>query len=693
MESTAAQVKVNFTTTHEDLQLPENKRQLLVPSDIKRYGLSRILNSESMLNTSAPVPLDFLVNGTFLRTTLEEYLQTEGLSSETTVTLQYVRSLLPPTYEASFQHDDWVASVDVLSATSAAGRWSGDDLIQGQDRILSASYDGLVRIWDGSGSALATSAAARGGGHAKMLTSAKFLSATQIASAGLDQKVVVWKYTEAADRLSGELKPTLELHGHKQKINSLAAHGPSKRLLTASNDGTVGLWLASKKAADADAEDIPATHTAKRARVASSVTVPQKAPLALIAAHGDAAATAAAFHPTDATVAYSASTDHTLRTLDLTTARVVSTLTTLHPLLALAPLPRSAHALYTEAADRLSGELKPTLELHGHKQKINSLAAHGPSKRLLTASNDGTVGLWLASKKAADADAEDIPATHTAKRARVASSVTVPQKAPLALIAAHGDAAATAAAFHPTDATVAYSASTDHTLRTLDLTTARVVSTLTTLHPLLALAPLPRSAHALVAAASAARHVTLLDPRAAAAQTSVLTLRGHANMVSALAPAPDNDYSLVSASHDGTCKVWDLRSVRPATRDEGGAAAGGGSVCEPVYTVARESLGGRRAPLGGEGVKVFDVAWDATWGIVSGGEDKKVQINRGRDLLSHVCEPVYTVARESLGGRRAPLGGEGVKVFDVAWDATWGIVSGGEDKKVQINRGRDLLSQ
>ncbi|KAF3356465.1 hypothetical protein VdG1_03745 [Verticillium dahliae VDG1] len=114
MESTAAQVKVNFTTTHEDLQLPENKRQLLVPSDIKRYGLSRILNSESMLNTSAPVPLDFLVNGTFLRTTLEEYLQTEGLSSETTVTLQYVRSLLPPTYEASFQHDDWVASVDVF---------------------------------------------------------------------------------------------------------------------------------------------------------------------------------------------------------------------------------------------------------------------------------------------------------------------------------------------------------------------------------------------------------------------------------------------------------------------------------------------------------------------------------------------------------------------------------------------------
>lgn len=32
MESSVAQVKVNFTTTHEDLQLDESKRQLIVPA-------------------------------------------------------------------------------------------------------------------------------------------------------------------------------------------------------------------------------------------------------------------------------------------------------------------------------------------------------------------------------------------------------------------------------------------------------------------------------------------------------------------------------------------------------------------------------------------------------------------------------------------------------------------------------------
>ncbi|KAK1853808.1 ribosome biogenesis protein ytm-1 [Colletotrichum chrysophilum] len=475
MESSMAQVKVNFTTTHEDLQLDDSKRQLIVPADIKRYGLSRILNSESMLNTSSPVPLDFLVNGNFLRTTLEEYLQSNGLSFESTITLQYVRSLLPPVYEASFEHDDWVAAVDVLSATSPAGIWSGDALPQGQDRILSASYDGLVRIWDGSGQCLATSASARAGGHSKLLTDAKFLSSTQLASVGLDQKVILWKYTESADRFTGDLKPTLELHGHKKMINSLAVHGPSKRLLTASADGRVGLWAASKKdSPEVDADDLPA----KRAKTSAG------------------------------------------------------------------------------------------------------------------------------------------------------SSVSVPQRGAKAMIPAHEGSSATAVAFHPSDPTVAYSASTDHTLRTLDLTNGSVVSTLTTMHPLLCLAPMG-GASSLVAAGSAARHVTLLDPRATANATSVLTLRGHANMVSALAPSPDNEYSLASASHDGTVKIWDLRSVRPATKDEGG-----GSVSEAVYTISREWLKGKKVPMGGEGAKVFGLAWDKSWGIVSGGEDKKVQINRGRDLVS-----------------------------------------------------------
>ncbi|KAI1117288.1 WD40-repeat-containing domain protein [Nemania sp. NC0429] len=482
------EVRVNFTTTSPDLQLPEDRSSLLVvPTDLKRYGLSRILNSSSMLDTPSPVPFDFLINGEFLRTSLQEYLAARGLSAEETLTIQYVRSLIPPTYQASFEHDDWVSDVDVLSATSRAGLWSGDRLAPNQDRVLSAAYDGVLRIWDPSGRCVAQSSA---GGHTASAKAARFLSSTQIASAGLDRTVRIWRYAESES--GGTLKPSLELYGHTASVDALDVHGPTGRVLSASADGAVGLWTTSKSSAPAAAASLlpgAGASESKKRKLSGASAAPQRGPLSLMAVHASAA-TAACFDPADATVAYSASHDHTIRTIDLTTAKVESAITTSHPLLALAPLRR------------------------------------GPG----------------------------------------AASSSV-----------------------------------------------------------------------LLAAATAARHITLVDPRVSAAATSVLTLRGHRNMVSSLAAGPDNDHSLVSGSFDGTCRIWDLRSVRAGTKAEGG-----GSVSESVYVVERESLRGgaaarpprRAGDVPGRGAKVFGVAWDKTFGIVSAGEDKTVQINRGQDLLA-----------------------------------------------------------
>ncbi|KAI8961558.1 WD40 repeat-like protein [Daldinia sp. FL1419] len=473
------QIRVNFTTTSPDLQLPEGRTQLLVPADIKRYGLSRVLNSESMLNTSSPIPFDFLINGSFLRTSLEDYLKTNGLSAESTITLQYVRSLIPPVFQASFEHDDWVSDVDVLSETARAGLWSGEKFVTGQDRILSASYDGLLRIWNKAGNVVATSPSSSLGGHSASVKSAKFISSSQIASAGLDRTVRIWKYTEADDYLSGTLKPTLELYGHKSGIESIDVHGPTGRILSAASDGTIGLWTTSKSNAPA----APAT--------------------------------------------------------------------------------------------------------------------------LLPGAN-----------------------ASASKKRKIASSA--PQRGPLSLTQPH-TAAASAALFDPADATVAYSASQDHTIRTIDLTTSKVENVITTSHPLLSLCAIRRAAGSvLLAAGTSARHITLADPRAGAAATSVMTLRGHRNMVTSIAASPDNEYSLVSASHDGTCRVWDLRGARAGTRAEGG-----GAVSESVYVIEREGKNkGKGSDVPGRGAKVFGVAWDRSWGIVSGGEDKMVQVNRGRDLFA-----------------------------------------------------------
>ncbi|OAA40351.1 Ribosome biogenesis protein YTM1 [Metarhizium rileyi] len=472
MDSSPTQVKVVFTTDEQDLQLPESKRQLLVPADIKRYGLSRILNSESMLATSSPIPLDFLANGTFLRTSIEDYLQSNGLSSEATLTLQYVRSLIPPVFQASFQHDDWVSDVDVLSATAPAGKHV-DGIVK--DRVASASYDGLVRVWNPSGETIATSIAGRTGGHTSRVNAVRWLSDSKLASAGLDRKIVIWDYSEASDGFSGSLKHNMELWGHEKNINAIDVNCATKRILTASSDGHVGLWTSSKR------------------------TAPQ-------------------------------------------------------------------------------------------------------------------------------AEAESLPSFQSTKRAKLSAAATTAQRGPLAIMPMH-DGQVTAAIFHPHDSTVAYSASQDHTVKTIDLTTQKEVSRLTTLNPIMCAAALPGKS--LIAAGSSARHITLLDPRESAVAMAAMTLRGHVNMVVSLSPSPDNEYSLVSGSHDSTCRVWDLRSVRSATSDEGS-----GTVSEPVYTIGREWLTGKKLPPAGDGAKVLSVVWDKSWGIVSAGEDKKVQINRGRGLLA-----------------------------------------------------------
>jgi len=54
------------------------------------------------------------------------------------------------------------------------------------------------------------------------------------------------------------------------------------------------------------------------------------------------------------------------------------------------------------------------------------------------------------------------------------------------------------------------------------------------------------------------------------------------------------------------------------------------------------------------------------------------------EASDRVGESVYVIERESAKGKRV-VAGEGVKVFSVCWDRDVGVVSGGEDKQMQIN--------
>ncbi|KAL8707906.1 MAG: hypothetical protein Q9220_007126 [cf. Caloplaca sp. 1 TL-2023] len=436
----------------------------------RRFSLSSLVNT--VLGFEKPVPFEFLINGVFLRGSLDEYLTQHGISSETTLNLEFIEASLPPVHLASFKHDDWVSSVDVLSRSSAAGNWGKESDVQkpGHERIISASYDGLLRVWDMSSQVIATSPSMGEGGHVSCIKATKFISPTQIASSGMDRTVRVWKYHETPDEYTSTISPQIELYGHTASVDAIAVHQPSSKILSASADHSVGLWSTRKS----DAPDMPE---------------------------------------------------------------------------------------FTLPGSKVGG----------------------------------------------------------AKRRRIRSSISTPQRGPLVLLKSHS-APVSSVIFAPNDSTVAYSASWDHGLKTWDLTTSALVDTRSTSHSLLSLAALPTMN--LVATGTSARHIALIDARASASSVVAMTLRGHTNAVVTLATDPKSTYGLASGSHDGTCRMWDVRSNR--TEKEG-------RVGQSLYSVGRESIRGEPR-ASGDGIKVFGLAWDSDVGIVSAGEDKQVQINRDRSI-------------------------------------------------------------
>ncbi|KAK5697719.1 ribosome biogenesis protein ytm1 [Elasticomyces elasticus] len=434
------QVRIHLHTKSGDIELPQDTGPILVSTELKRYQLSTLVNR--LLETEKPLPLEFLINGQFLRTSLDEFLTKNGISAETTLSVEYVKALIPPIYSASYKHDDWISSVDVSS-----------------QRILSGSYDGLLRVWNMSSEVVGT-----GQSHTSSVKAAKFVSPTQIASSGMDRTIRIWKYEDAQAAGAASLTPTLELYGHKASVDNIAVHGNSSRVLSASADHSIGLWSTKKAEAPAAPENLlPSAN--KRRKLSSAKQLPQRGPLSM---------------------------------------------------------------------------------LQGHQSQVGDVC------------------------------------------------------------------------FDEKDATVGYSASWDHSVKTWDLTTSTCVDTRTTAQSLFSICHLPQSS--LLATGTSARHITLIDPRASATTISAMTLRGHTNAVVSLARDPNTSYQMVSGSHDGTCRVWDIRSVRSEASDRVG---------ESVYVIERDSAKGKRV-VAGEGVKVFSVCWDKDVGIVSGSEDKQLQINSSK---------------------------------------------------------------
>ncbi|KAJ6263487.1 Striatin-3 [Drechslerella dactyloides] len=456
VDSAGPRIQVNLTSRDAALAVPH--QALRVSTSFRRIDLSTLVNH--LLESPKPIPFDFLIDGQYLRTSIDEYLTAAGLSSEKPLDIEYVRSQLPPTYVGSFEQDDWISSVHSSSSPGAA-------------TILTGSFNGTAQITSLSGQVLAKTLPF----HTQSVKAVTWVDSPSLAS------------SDAAS------------------------------FLTAGMDRTINLWSYQHS-------DEP-----------SSSTVP----------------------------------------LSATTAYI------------------------------------------SHKSTINSLSYSPSTSQFLSASSDNTIALWSTDSSLLPTVSVPQPTSFSRKRRRTTQKLpNIEKKGPLAVLTPH--TAPVSQITHAADPTAAYSVSWDKSIITHDLVTAQVVDTRVTQHPLLSVTLLPSLN--LIAAGSAARHITLHDPRASSNNVQTAVLRGHTNSVVSFARSPESEYIFASGAHDGCVRIWDVRGVSSTTEDGAGDAdKSSGS----LFAIKRESGTG----------KVFSIDWSRDVGLVSVGEDKKIQVNRG-ELMADV---------------------------------------------------------
>lgn len=343
------------------------------------------------------------------------------MSAETLLSIEYIRARLPPTPQASFAHDDWVSAVDVLSASSAAAT-AGTAPASGHARLASASYDGVLRVWDMSGNVVAaTNAAAEDARTVPSLLAARFLSPATLVSAGWDARIRVHAFVDSTGPgagTAGSLTPLLDLYGHTGPVTSLAVSPTTGHILSASHDGTARLWSATTPGPAAPSHLLPTslpplttTPSAHKRRKLSLPAPPPSHTSLLTLTHPTPTprpVSSALFAPHDATIAYTASTDRHLRTYDLTTSALVTSRqlsphAALTSLAALSSRPGLVAAgTATRAvllADARHDARAPAIDtLRGHRGAVVALAPEpvgaGAGWGLVSAGLDGTVRVW-----------------------------------------------------------------------------------------------------------------------------------------------------------------------------------------------------------------------------------------------------------------------------------------------------------
>lgn len=220
----------------QEAQYEIDNKAFDLPGEVKVEDLSNLVNKflkekydgearkDDEESEFKAVEFDFLIDGEFLRTPLNEYVELKGLSTESVIPIEYILKQEGPKPEVEFAEDDWISGVQSLG-----------------DYILTGSYDSGITIRHTD----KEEKIVRGIGHTQPVKSVSWVGCKDetyyAISTSQDQSAILWQWKTEDDTM----KPLFWCRGHSQSVECVAVHPTEETFVTGSWDASIKLWSTS----------------------------------------------------------------------------------------------------------------------------------------------------------------------------------------------------------------------------------------------------------------------------------------------------------------------------------------------------------------------------------------------------------------------------------------------------------------